>query len=386
MTLEPPGPADRLAAIRAPFLAAEAQLVDAPVIQPLGLLLDLAGEAMRARLFVVQGEGGEEACLRPDFTIPLARIHMANDDAGAGRYIYEGKAFRVAPAGSGRAEEFLQIGLEAYGGGDKTAADAEVAALAWRAAEAGGRDDLSMILGDMALFSAFVETLSLPTALAERLKRAVSRPAVLRAELDRAGEDAPTARQGDRFAELLTGLPEAEATAVLEDLWALAGIQPVGGRRAGEIVHRLAQRAEAARAPGLSRAQADLVARFLEVSGRPRAALAKAARIAREGGADIDAALEAWSQRLAALMAGGAPEDHLTLSTGFGRAFSYYDGFLFEVRSAALGAERPVAGGGRYDGLPLRLGGPDVGGAVGCMVRPARAWAGLAAADVEAPP
>lgn len=385
MILEPPVPADRLAAIRAPFLDAGAPLVDAPVIQPLGLLLDLAGEAMRARLFVVQGEGGEEACLRPDFTIPLARIHMANG-AGAGRYIYEGKAFRVAPAGSGRAEEFLQIGLEAYGGDDPPAADAEVAALAWRAAEAGGRDDLTMILGDMALFSAFVETLSLPTALAERLKRAVSRPAALRAELDRAGDGAPTARQGDRFAELLTGLPEAEATTMLEDLWALAGIQPVGGRRAGEIVHRLAQRAEASRAPGLSRAQADLVTRFLEVSGRPRAALAKAAKIAHEGGADIDTALEAWSQRLAALMAGGAPEDHLTLSTGFGRAFSYYDGFLFEVRSAALGPERPVAGGGRYDGLPLRLGGPDVGGAVGCMVRPARAWAGLAAAGAEAPP
>jgi ATP phosphoribosyltransferase regulatory subunit len=385
MILEPPVPPDRLAAIRAPFLAADAGLVDAPVIQPLGLLLDLAGEAMRARLFVVQGEGGEEACLRPDFTIPLARVHMANG-AGKGRYIYEGKAFRVAPAGSGRAEEFLQIGLEAYGGADKPAADAEVAALAWRAAEAGGREDLSMILGDMALFSAFIATLSLPTALTERLKRTVSRPAVLRAELDRARAGAPTSRQGDRLAELLAGLPEAEATAVLEDLWALAGIQPVGGRRADEIVHRLAQRAEAARAPGLSQTQASLVARFLEVSDRPRAALAKAARIAREGGADIDDALEAWSQRLAALLAGGAPEDHLTLSTGFGRAFSYYDGFLFEVRSTALGPERPVAGGGRYDGLPMRLGRPDVGGAVGCMVRPARAWAGLAPADAESPP
>jgi ATP phosphoribosyltransferase regulatory subunit len=47
---------------------------------------------------------------------------------------------------------------------------------------------------------------------------------------------------------------------------------------------------------------------------------------------------------------------------------------LFEVRGAALGEDRPVAAGGRYDGLIARLGG-GAGGAVGCMVRPARALA-----------
>ena len=375
MILEPPVPAEVLAEIRAPFLATGAQVADAPVIQPLGLLLDLAGEAMRARLFVVQGQGGEEACLRPDFTLPLARLHLASGE-GDGRYIYEGKAFRAAPRGSGRAEEFLQIGLEAYGAGDAPLIDAEIASLAWKAAAAGGRGDLTLMMGDVALFSAFVDALGLPPGLGLRLKRAFSRPGALQAELERAKAGAPPSRQGERLAALLGGLPEAEASAVLEDLWALAGIQPVGGRGAAEIAHRLTERAHAAREPGLSAAQADLVTRFLAVSDRPRAALAKAAKIAREAGADIDAALDAWSRRLAALISQGAPESRLTLAAAFGRAFGYYDGFLFEVRSAALGEDRPVAGGGRYDSLPGRMGGDDFGGAVGCMVRPARAWAG----------
>ena len=43
---------------------------------------------------------------------------------------------------------------------------------------------------------------------------------------------------------------------------------------------------------------------------------------------------------------------------------------------AALGDEAPVAAGGRYDGLPGRLGVTTTTGAVGCMVRPARAYAG----------
>src|SRR5580704_5015260 len=152
MRLEPAVPPEALAAIRAPFALLGAPFVDAPVMLPLGLMLDLAGEAMRGRLFLVQGDG-EDACLRPDFTIPIVRAHIAAR-AGDARYLYEGKAFRVAPRGSGRAEEFLQIGLEAFGGGAKAMADAEVASLAWRAAVAGGRDDLEMILGDVALYSA----------------------------------------------------------------------------------------------------------------------------------------------------------------------------------------------------------------------------------------
>ena len=72
MRLEPAVPEKVLAAIRAPFLEAGATRLDAPVLQPLGLLLDLAGEALRERLLVVQGDGGEELALRPDFTIPAA--------------------------------------------------------------------------------------------------------------------------------------------------------------------------------------------------------------------------------------------------------------------------------------------------------------------------
>jgi ATP phosphoribosyltransferase regulatory subunit len=94
---EPAVPQAALAAIRAPFLAAGATHVDAPILQPLGLLLDLAGEDMRARLFVVQAEGGAEACLRPDFTVAIARQHLERG-ANAGAYVYEGVAFRASPS------------------------------------------------------------------------------------------------------------------------------------------------------------------------------------------------------------------------------------------------------------------------------------------------
>jgi ATP phosphoribosyltransferase regulatory subunit len=367
MRPEAPIPAKALAAIRAPFVAAGATPTDPPVLQPLALLLDLAGEALRSRLFVVQGDSGEEAALRTDFTIPITTAHIESG-AASGRYLYEGKAFRVAPQGSGRAEEFLQIGIETYGGSDPIADDAEAAALAWTAAQAGGRKDLTLLLGDVSLFAAFVDSLSLEPALAARLKRAFSRPRLLKVEL----EDGPSpGGEASRIAGLLAGLPEAEAVAVLEELWALAGIEPVGGRSAAEIAHRLVERADAAQGARLTSAEAEKVRAFLAIADAPEKALDAIGKLS--GG--MAPALDAWSKRLKAMAERGADPKAMRLSTAFGRAFGYYDGMLFEVRSTALGDDQPVAAGGRYNSLSERLGGKATA-AVGCMVRPGRAFAG----------
>jgi ATP phosphoribosyltransferase regulatory subunit len=184
----------------------------------------------------------------------------------------------------------------------------------------------------------------------------------------------PVAARPSPLADLLAHRPEAETAAVLEEVWALAGVQPVGGRSAGEIAHRLAVRAAEAESPALTPATADLVRRFLAVDDRPTAALESLAAIAREAGAEMDPVLQAALARFRAMDTAGV-EGEQRFSAAFGRAFEYYDGFLFEVRSDALGPDRPVAAGGRYDRLPTRLGGR-AAGAVGCMVRPGRAWAG----------
>jgi ATP phosphoribosyltransferase regulatory subunit len=377
MNVEPPVPAEALDAIRAPFAAMKAQKIEPPVLQPLGLILDLAGEAMRERLLLVQGADGAEAALRPDFTIPAARAHI---DSGRkrGRYYYEGKAFRARPRGRDGFEEFLQIGLEVFEAGETPEADAEIAALAWRSASAGGRSDLSLHLGDVGLFAAFLAAIGLSPALAARVRRAFVSPRRLRDMLDRAGEAAPpsgAAGVGGRLTALLSGLPEEEAAAVLGELWSLAGIAPAGGRSAAEIVHRLGERAAAARAPDLNVDQAALIGRFLAISDAPATALKAVAGLAGPGGKKLEAALKGWERRLHVLEDEGAPLERMRLTTAFGRDFGYYDGMLFEVRSAALGEDRPVAAGGRYDSLPTRLGAALASGAVGCMVRPGRAWA-----------
>ncbi len=372
MRVEPTVPAEVLAAIRQPLEGAGAMRAEAPLLQPLSLLLDLAGEAMRSRLFVVQSEGGAESCLRPDFTVAIALQHI---DGGMpkGRHYYQGSAFRAAK-GADRPEEFVQVGLEVFAtGGPAEIADTEIATLAWRAAAAGGRSDLSMSIGDVALFGAFVESLDLPEALAARLKRVAGRPRLLAAELARVGQK--SGEGGGKLAALLAGMSNRDGAALLEEVWALAGVEPVGGRGPAEIATRLIRRAESANAPALTSAQASAIRAFMAIDDAPSAALAKVRELAGTKGTGLGEAMAAWDARLATLVA-TIPGEALRFSPALGHAFDYYDGITFEVRSAALGPERPVAVGGRYDGLIARLGGGADARAVGCMVRPWRAYAG----------
>lgn len=373
MNTEPPVPDDVLAAIRAPFVQAQARRVDPAVIQPLNVLLDLAGEAMRVRLFVVQDEGGREACLRPDFTVAVVRDHVA---AGAddGRYLYEGKAFRVAPPGApaGHPEEFVQIGLEAFTDKAQPYDMAQFPLLAWRAAQAGGRGDLALHIGDVGLFQAFLADIGVASALAARLQRLLTQSGELDAELVRAQQPAP--RPGHPLAASLAELPQDDAVAALETYWAENDLPRVGGRDAAEIVMRLRRRAEEARVPPLGRDQADLIARYLEIASPLTQALTRVRDLAR--GPALDAKLADWEALPTALEAGGAPLDRAFFSAKIASPFSYYDDFLFDITSEALGPSRPVASGGRYDALLTQLGGSRGQRAAGCMVRPARAWAG----------
>lgn len=367
---ETPPPEAVLAAIKTPFEAFAkrfgAAWINPPLLQPLGLLLDLTGEALRAGLILVSS-GGEDLALRPDFTIPVVRAHIAAG-SNKGRYVYAGDAYR-APM-PGKPAEFLQIGLEIYGETERPAEeDGAVLGLAFSAASNGGREDLHIHLGDVGMFRFFLAGLGLAEAKVERLTKALPNPRVLARELDRATDGGPVENQSP-LAAMLAGRPEAEAALMLEELWRLAGIQPVGGRAPAEIVHRLALRADTTANPALTAAEAALIRRYLAISDKPDAALDQAAQAAKAGGCDLGVHLDAWRRRFTHMGAVGT----MRLSTAFARPFGYYDGFLFQVTSPTLGGDEAIAAGGRYDSLPARLGG--VQGAVGCMVRPALAWRG----------
>ncbi len=367
MRIEARIPDEVLQRIRAPFRRLDAdgrkpERIDPPVIQPLDLLLDLSGEAMRERLFVVQGEDGAEACLRPDFTIPVARRLVEQGDL-ANSWYYQGQAFRIPPLGArdSHPSEFLQIGIEAFGGPDSGEADADLVGLAWESAAAGGRGDLSLRIGDVRFFKAFLSDIGISEPIAARLRRAFTRPRRLKAELARASR--PAASQG--------AAPTAQQIAAG---WAEHGLDPVGGRTADEIAARLTQRQAEDALPRLTAEQTAQIEAYLAVTGSPAEALERLGALSR--GDAFNKESRWWALLIEHLPACGVPADRITFDASFGGPFSYYDGLVFEIVSAALGRSLTVAAGGRYDALATQLLGDSVS-ACGCMVRPARAWNGV---------
>src|SRR6201988_5580015 len=116
-----------------------------PILQPAEPFLDLSGEDIRKSLYLTTDATGEELCLRPQLTIPVARDYLASPRAGqpAG-FSYLGPAFRYR---SGRKSRFLPAGIQSFGRQDSAAADAEMLALALQAASAFGLNDVEIRTG-----------------------------------------------------------------------------------------------------------------------------------------------------------------------------------------------------------------------------------------------
>ena len=70
-------PATRRASLASLISAPGVTLAAPPILIPPAAYFDLAGEELGARMILTQGTNGDEFCLRPDFTLPIAIEHIA---------------------------------------------------------------------------------------------------------------------------------------------------------------------------------------------------------------------------------------------------------------------------------------------------------------------
>ena len=332
-----------------------AEMIDVPVLQPAALFIDTAGEDIRRRLFVTQDDEGNEYCLRPDFTVPVCRLYLDADLIGEPVALaYHGPVFRQLPGESG---EFDQAGIERLGDPDRPRTDAEVLRLAFDALEVFGLVDPVVKIGDEGLFTAVMEALGLAPAWRRRLRAHFGDRTRLEATIDRlmaGGKSEIVAHAG--FLGAIAGGNPAAAQQVVEDLLAIAGIKTVGGRSAHEIAERFLEQAALGAEGGLSPEKAAILRRFLDIQGDPDTAADLLDVFRLETGLDLDMALSTFRARLRAMRAVGIDPSQLTFAADFGRQLDYYTGFVFEMHDPAREDDKPVLGGGRYDGLLQRLG------------------------------
>jgi ATP phosphoribosyltransferase regulatory subunit len=323
------------------------------ILQPAEPFLDLSGEDIRKSLYLTTDPGGEELCLRPDLTIPVARDYLASGRAGepAG-FSYLGPVFRYRGA---RPSEFLQAGIESFGRQDRAAADAEMLALALEATAALGLADVEIRTGDVALFIALIDALELYPVWRRRLIKDFNRKTSLVQDIERLTLATGASRnEYEGVLAALAGSDRKAALALVTDLMSIAGTTNVGGRSVSEIADRFLEQSTL-KGGALPRDALQSIKRFLAIAGDPDDAIAELRALADDAKLDIAAAIDQLESRVRFMAARGIDTRLTRFSTSFGRGVDYYTGFEFELHSRGNGVE-PLVAGGRYDGLMTQLG------------------------------
>ncbi|WP_180898234.1 ATP phosphoribosyltransferase regulatory subunit [Martelella soudanensis] len=333
--------------------ARDTTLTDIPVIQPAAPFLDMAGEALRRRIFMTESETGESLCLRPEFTIPVCAHHIENNAGTPKRYAYCGMVFRQARDDG--ASEFFQAGIEDLGSADFAEADARAIADALGIL----RDclpevPLAVTLGDQNVFEAVVGALGLPGGWQKRLIHAFGNQKRLEALLAALARPQPVGGLDRRVAGFLADGDEAGLIAHIDETMQATGYSTNASRSPEEIARRLKEKL-ALSVTSLDAEALDALTGFLALDiGLDQASVALGA-FAEKFGLDIGSAIAAFERRIEAIAASGVAVAEITYRAAFGRPLDYYTGLVFEISEQSLRGSL-LAGGGRYDRLLTLLG------------------------------
>jgi histidyl-tRNA synthetase len=283
---------------------------DAPVLEPLDLYRAKSGDEIEAQLFSFTDKGGREVALRPEMTPTVCRLvgARANTLRRPIKWFSIGEFFRYERMQKGRGRCFHQFNADIFGEAGPEA-EIELIALLVQSLAAFGltADDFYIRLSDRNLWFYYLEALGLDESRARAVLTVVDR-------YEKHGDAAFTG-----YTEAFGPLPE------------------------------------------------DLKARILAFLG-VKSLPALEAMLAPLGGEKLTARLAEWRQVLTALEAMGLGT-FVAVDLGVVRGLAYYTGFVFEAFDRR-GDLRALAGGGRYDDLVKKLGGPDlpaVGFAIGDM-------------------
>jgi len=351
------------AAILAHLEAAGYRLCEPPILQKAAVFFE-SGEDIRSRLYLTSDPSGAEYCLRPEYTIPVCQDYLASEEAGRpAAFSYCGPVFRYRAEGP---SEFLQAGLENFGRLDREAADAEVLGLALDAVASANGPKLAVRFGDAGLIHALLAALDLSPQWRRRILRGHAQDKALDVILAASGSSGGHDHSGVLAA--LEGADKQGARALVEDLLAIAGLSTVGGRSAAEIAERFLEQAALKSGPGFPAEQRAILENFLAIEADPDQASLRLRQLATDAHLNLAVTLDRFDARLGFMAARGLDVADFRFATRFARNLDYYTGFVFEARERGRQNDRPIIGGGRYDGLLRSLGAPAEIPAVGAAI------------------
>lgn len=276
---------------------------DAPALEPLELFTEKSGEEIVSQLFNFEDKGGRKVSLRPEMTPSLARLVAAR--AGSLRrpikWFGIGENYRYEKQQRGRLRAFYQYNADILGEAG-CSADAEIIALCVESLCAFGlsSDDFCIRLSDRTLWFLFLESLGIADeAVAVKVLSVADK-------LERVAHEGLVEMMRDALAGT-----DSDAAETLAKIRKFVGI-------------------------------ADFAALEKYFDGNEK----------------LKSRLDDWRVLLGLLSALGVG-DFIRVDLTIVRGLAYYTGFVFEAFQL-VGEGRALAGGGRYDKLVKKLGGPDM--------------------------
>jgi histidyl-tRNA synthetase len=281
---------------------------DAPVLEPLELYKAKSGEEIEQQLFSFTDKGGREVVLRPEMTPTVCRMIGAKASSLKRpiKWFSIAEYYRYERAQKGRERAFCQFNADIFG---EAGAEAEIELIALLVQCLAGfgltEQDFYVRLSDRDLWFYYLEALGLDE----------TRIRVLFTVIDKYEKTGDEAFKGyvDQFGPLDADLKQK-------------------------------------------------VLAFLRIKSLEQLTAA----VASAGGGKLTERVAEWRRLLDGLAAMGLAR-FVEVDLGVVRGLAYYTGFVFEAYDRK-GELRAIAGGGRYNNLIAKLGGPDlpaVGFAIG---------------------
>jgi histidyl-tRNA synthetase len=274
------------------------QEYDAPVLEPLDLYRRKSGDEIEAQLFSFTDKGGREVALRPEMTPTVCRLVGAKASSLKRpiKWFSIAEFYRYERAQKGRERAFFQFNADIFGEPGPEA-EIELLGLLVQCLRGFGLTsaDVYVRLSDRNLWFYYLEALGFSDEQARAILSAVDK-------FEKMGDDA------------FKGYSDAHG--------------PLDPQKKAQILA------------------------FLKVT--TLADLESA--LAGIGGEKLAARLADWRTVLAGIDAMGIG-DFVSVDLGVVRGLAYYTGFVFEAFDRK-GELRAIAGGGRYNDLVEKLGGP----------------------------
>jgi len=271
---------------------------DAPVLEPLDLYRAKSGDEVEGQLFSFTDKGGREVALRPEMTPTVCRLVGAKANALKRpiKWFSIAEFYRYERMQKGRDRAFRQLNVDIFGEPGPEA-EIELIAMLVQSMCAFGltEQDFYVRLSDRNLWFYYLEALGLDEPRVRAMLTAVDKH-------EKCGDDAFKG-YGEQFGALEAGL-KAKVLAFLQIKTFTALEQTFASLMTDKLTARLAD----------------------------------------------------WKKLLGGLEAMGLSR-FIEVDLGVVRGLAYYTGFVFEAFDRK-GELRALAGGGRYDDLIDKLGGP----------------------------